>query len=165
MIQFILPAIRLYLLLTVLTGVLYPGLVTALVTPLFPAQAAGSLVAVDGVNAGSALVGQANQERKYFWPRPSAVDYMTGSNAAHLGTSGATNASVTNAELAQAVQQRAIDFRTANGLADDTPVPAEMLFASGSGLDPHISLAAAQLQVERVAAARKPGCRPSLHPR
>ena len=152
--QSILPAIRLYLLLTLLTGLFYPGLVTAIVTPFFPAQAAGSLMVVNGVTVGSALVGQANQEIKYFWPRPSAVDYMTGSNAAHPGTSGATNASITNAALIQAVHQRAAAFRAANGLANDAPIPDEMLFASGSGLDPHISPAAAQLQVERVAAAR-----------
>lgn len=141
--------------LTVLTGLLYPGLVTLAAVLFFPTQAEGSLIDRDGVIVGSALVGQANQDPRYFWPRPSAVDYMAGSNGAALGSSGATNAGVTNAALIEAVETRATAFRQANGLAADAPVPAEMLFASGSGLDPHISPEAARIQVARVAAARQ----------
>lgn len=151
----ILPALRMLITLTILTGLLYPGLVTLAAAPFFPTQAEGSLIDRDGVIVGSALVGQANQDPRYFWPRPSAVDYMAGSNDTALGSSGATNASVTNAALIEAVEVRATVFRQANGLAANAPVPAEMLFASGSGLDPHISPEAAQLQVARVAATRQ----------
>ena len=152
--QTIFPAIRMLLVLTALTGLLYPGLVTLAAVPFVPVQAAGSLIDVDGVIVGSALVGQANQDPRYFWPRPSAVNYMAGSNAGQLGSSGATNYGVTNGALIETAQRRRVDFRAAHGLAADAPVPPEMIFASGSGLDPHISPAAALLQVDRVAAAR-----------
>ncbi|MEZ4661454.1 MAG: potassium-transporting ATPase subunit KdpC [Caldilineaceae bacterium] len=152
--KFIFPALRMLVVLTILTGLLYPGLVTLAATPLFPTQAAGSLIDDNGVIVGSTLVGQANQDARYFWPRPSAVNYMDGSHAGNLGASGATNAAPTSRTLAATVAARADAFRMANHLAADTPVPADMLFASGSGLDPHISPAAAQLQVARVAAAR-----------
>ena len=152
--QTIFPAIRMLLVLTALTGLLYPGLVTLAAVPFFPVQAAGSLIDVDGVIVGSALVGQANQDPRYFWPRPSAVNYMAGSNGAQLGSSGATNYGVTNGALLEIAQSRSADFRTTHGLAADAPVPPEMIFAAGSGLDPHISPAAALLQVDRVAAAR-----------
>ena len=152
--QTIFPAIRMLLVLTVLTGLIYPGLVTLAAVPFFPAQAEGSLLDVDGVIVGSALVGQANQDPRYFWPRPSAVNYMAGSNAGQLGSSGATNYGVTNGALLEIAQSRSADFRTTHGLAADAPVPPEMIFAAGSGLDPHISPAAALLQVDRVAAAR-----------
>ena len=152
--QTIFPAIRMLLVLTVLTGLIYPGLVTLAAVPFFPAQAEGSLLDVDGVIVGSALVGQANQDPRYFWPRPSAVNYMAGSNGTQLGSSSGSNLGVTNATLIETAQSRAADFRAAHGLAADAAVPAEMIFASGSGLDPHISPAAALLQVERVATAR-----------
>ncbi len=152
--QTIFPAVRMLFILTLVTGLLYPGLVTLAAVPFVPVQAEGSLIDVDGVIVGSALVGQANQDPRYFWPRPSAVDYMAGSNAAQLGSSGATNYGVTNATLVETAQRRRADFRAAHGLAADTTVPPEMLFASGSGLDPHISPEAALLQAERVAAAR-----------
>ncbi len=152
--QTIFPAIRMLLVLTALTGLLYPALVTLAAAPFFPIRSEGSLIDVDGVIVGSALVGQANQDPRYFWPRPSAVDYMAGSNAGQLGSSGATNYGVTNGALIETAQRRRVDFRAAHGLAADAAVPPEMLFASGSGLDPHISPEAALLQAERVAAAR-----------
>lgn len=146
--------LRMLIVLTVLTGLIYPGLVTLIAMPLFPGQAAGSLIDREGVIVGSALIGQANDDPNYFWPRPSAVNYMDGSNGAALGASGGSNAGPTNAAWADDVAARAADFRSANGLAADAPVPADMLFASGSGLDPHLSPTAAQLQVNRVAQAR-----------
>ncbi len=158
--QLIFPAVRMVLVLTFLTGLIYPGLVTLVAAPLFPTQAEGTLLDVDGVIVGSALVGQANGDARYFWPRPSAVNYMAGSNGTNLGSSGATNAGPTNGDLAATAAARADAFRTANDLSADTPVPAEMLFASGSGLDPHISPAAALLQVKRVARAR--GLNPTM---
>jgi K+-transporting ATPase ATPase C chain len=152
--QSIFPAVRMLLVLTVLTGLLYPLAITAVALLAFPAQANGSLVQRDGVVVGSALIGQANDDARYFWPRPSAVTYMAGSTAASLGSSGASHLAPTSATLAGQVAARAAAFRVANDLTATAPVPPDMLTASGSGLDPHISPAAARAQVERVAAAR-----------
>ena len=144
----IIPSLRLLLAMTLLTGAIYPALVTLTGTILFPAQAAGSLVYTSaGQVMGSALIGQANADARYFAGRPSAGDYGTFPSAA-------SNAGPTSAQLAAAVVERAAAFRTANRLPADSPLPAEMLLASGSGLDPHISPAAALAQVERVAGAR-----------
>lgn len=140
--------------LTLVTGIAYPLTVTAVSQVVFPSQANGSLVTRDGQVIGSVLIGQNNTEERYFWGRPSAVSYMAGSSPESLGSSGATNYGSTNATLAEQVAQRAADFRAAHGLAQDAVVPVEMLFASGSGLDPHISPEAARLQIERVAVAR-----------
>lgn len=151
--QFI-PAARMLMILTVITGVLYPLSITAFAQMLFPAQANGSLMIVDGVTVGSSLIGQVTDDPRYFWPRPSAVDTMLGSSLDAPGSSGATNFGGTSAILAQAVAEREAAFRVAHNLPDDAAVPVEMLFASGSGLDPHISPESARWQVERVAAAR-----------
>ena len=145
---------RMVVALTLITGVLYPLAITLLAQALFPVQANGSLIVAANRVVGSALIGQANQEARYFWPRPSAVNYMDGSAAGALGTSGASNLGPTNAALAAQMEQRDNAFRVANGLAADAPVPADMRFASGSGLDPHISPAAAHAQIDRVAHAR-----------
>ena len=150
----ILPAVRMFVALTVLTGVLYPLAITAAGSLVFPRQAHGSLVDVNGAIVGSELIGQANSDSRYFWPRPSAVDYMDGSGPDVLGSSGASNLGPISSTLADQVQQRADAFRSANGLGSDVALPPDVLFASGSGLDPHISPEAALLQVERVAAAR-----------
>lgn len=135
------------LIMTLITGVVYPLVVTGIAQLAFPAQANGSLVGDAAQPTGSALIGQANTDLGYFWPRPSATDYGT------LPSSG-SNLAPTSAALAELVAQRAADFRTANNMAADAPVPVDMLFASGSGLDPHISPDAARLQIGRVAAAR-----------
>ncbi len=140
------PALLMLLILTVLTGLIYPLVVTGIAQLAFPAQANGSLLGDAAQPAGSALLGQANADKGYFWPRPSATEYGT------LPSSG-SNLAPTSADLAAAVQQRAADFRAAHGMDASETVPTEMLFASGSGLDPHISPAAARLQVARVAAA------------
>lgn len=147
-------AVRTLLILTILTGVIYPLAVMLVAQGLFPAQANGSLLVVDGVTVGSALIGQAVDDGRYFWPRPSAVDYLRGTAPAAPASSGASNQGATSATLAQDVARRAAAFRTAHALADDVDVPPDMLFASGSGLDPHISPEAARLQIDRVAAAR-----------
>lgn len=133
--------------LTLLTGVLYPLVVTAIGQLLFPARANGSLLGDAAQPVGSAVVGQANDDPRYFRPRPSATDY-------DALPSGGSNLAPTSPELAAEVSRRAIDFRAANDLEADAPVPVDMLFASGSGLDPDISPDAARLQVGRVAAAR-----------
>lgn len=151
--QFI-PAARMLMILTVITGVLYPLSITALAQMLFPAQANGSLLTVDGVTVGSSLIGQATDDPRYFWSRLSAVDTMLGSSLDAPGSSGATNFGGTSADLAQSVAEREAMFRAAHNLPDDVAVPVEMLFASGSGLDPHISPESAHLQAGRVAVAR-----------
>jgi K+-transporting ATPase ATPase C chain len=139
---------------TLLTGVLYPVAITVMAQVAFSYQANGSLETRDGVIVGSSLIGQANNDPRYFWGRPSAVSYMDDTTADALGSSGASNAGATNATLATAIQERAQAFREANGLTDDVVVPNDMLFASASGLDPHISPASARLQIQRVATAR-----------
>ncbi|MBZ0299138.1 MAG: potassium-transporting ATPase subunit KdpC [Anaerolineae bacterium] len=146
--------LRMLALLTLLTGVLYPLVVTIIAQAFFADQANGSLLLRDSQVIGSDLIGQQTDDPRYFWGRPSAVDTMQGSTPDHLGTSGATNYGWTSAALAELVAQRAAEFRQANGLSADTVVPADMLFASGSGLDPHISPESARLQIDRVADAR-----------
>ncbi|MCI0709625.1 MAG: K(+)-transporting ATPase subunit C [Chloroflexi bacterium] len=154
MVKAILPAVRALIVLTLLVGVIYPLLVTVGGQVFFAREANGSLIEVDGIIVGSELVGQQSDDPRYFWWRPSAVDYMQGSNLEALGSSGATNYGVTNETLDTLVTERQTAFVDANDLPDSVDVPAEMLFASGSGLDPHISPAAARLQIDRVAEAR-----------
>ncbi len=140
-------SIRLLIVMTVLTGLVYPLVVTAVAQWLMPGQANGSLVFRHGEAAGSALLAQPFSGDQYFWPRPSAAGYAT-------IPSGASNWGPTSAALAAAVKERAAAIRSAHGLAPDAPVPADLVFASASGLDPHISPEAAGLQVSRVAKAR-----------
>lgn len=147
-------ALRMLLVLTILTGVIYPLAVTLAAQGVFPAQANGSLVTVNGEVIGSVLIGQQNNDPRYFWSRPSAVDYMQGSSPEAPGSSGATNYGRTNATLAEEVAARETTFREANSVPAGIRVPAEMLYTSGSGLDPHISPEAARLQIRRVAEAR-----------
>lgn len=135
------------LLLTLVTGIVYPLAVTVIGQVAFPFQANGSLLVNDGQVVGSALIGQPMADTAYFWPRPSATDYAA-------VPSGASNWGPTSAALAEAVRTRAVALREANGLPADAPLPPDLLLTSGSGLDPHISPAAARLQIERVAAAR-----------
>lgn len=148
MLKTILVALRVLLTLTILTGVIYPVVIALAAQVLFPQQANGSLVADSGTVIGSSLIGQnMNNDPRYFWPRPSASDYDP------LGAGG-SNLAPTSATLRDRVQQRAADFIAAHGLPAGSQIPAEMLFASASGLDPHISPEAARLQIDRVAEAR-----------
>lgn len=141
------PALVMLALLTLLTGVVYPLVVTGIAQLIFPVQANGSLLGDPDQPTGSALLGQANDDSRYFWPRPSATGYTT-------LPSGASNLAPTSATLAEQAMQRANDFRAAHGLPTGVKVPVEMRFASGSGLDPHISPDAARMQAGRVADAR-----------
>ena len=140
----ILPAVLFFASMTVLTGIVYPLLVTGIAAVVFPVQAGGSLIRVAGDIRGSALIAQDFTSDKFFQGRPSAASFAT-------VPSGASNAGPLNRDLASAVAVRAAKWREQNG---DIPAPPEMLYASGSGLDPDISLAAALAQVARVAAAR-----------
>lgn len=136
-------------LLSVVTGIAYPAIVTAIAQAVFPRQANGSLIVKDGKAVGSALIGQPFDDPKYFWGRPSATSPF-GYNA---GTSSGSNLSPTNPVLIKAVQERVDALRAADP-GNAAPVPVDLVTASGSGLDPHISPAAALYQVRRVAKAR-----------
>lgn len=137
----------LFALLTGLTGLAYPLAATGLARLLFPRQAAGSLVRRDGRIAGSELLAQKFAAETYFHPRPSATDFAT-------LPAGAGNLGPTSRALRDAVAARAAALRGENRLPPEAPLPPDLLAASGSGLDPHISPAAAALQIPRIAAAR-----------
>lgn len=145
------PALTLLLFLTLLLGLLYPLAVTGLAQLLLPAQANGSLLRdTNGKVIGSALIGQAFHGRGEFWSRPSA----TAGSAYNGGASGGSNLGPSNPALQQAVAARIAALRAAHP-GQHGPVPLDLVAASASGLDPHISLAAALYQVPRVAAARQ----------
>ncbi|WP_266160201.1 potassium-transporting ATPase subunit KdpC [Dyella silvatica] len=137
------------LLLTVITGVIYPLAVTGVAQLLFPKQANGSLVEKDGKAVGSSLIGQSFTEPKYFWGRPSATTPMANNGA----SSTPSNLGPTNPALVDAVKQRIDALHTADP-GNTAPVPADLVTASGSGLDPEITPAAAQYQLARVARVR-----------
>src|SRR5712691_9487524 len=143
-------AIVLLALLSVVTGVAYPAIVTAIAQIAFPRQANGSLIVKDGKVVGSALIGQPFDDPKYFWGRPSATSPF-GYNAA---ASSGSNLSPTNPALVSAVQGRVDALRAADP-GNTAPVPVDLVTTSSSGLDPHISPAAALYQVSRVARERK----------
>ncbi|PWK92065.1 potassium-transporting ATPase subunit KdpC [Fulvimonas soli] len=142
-------ALAMLVLMTALTGVAYPLVVTGLARLLFPAQADGSLVTREGKPVGSALIGQSFTDPKYFWGRPSATSPMADNAAA----SGGSNQGPTNPALTDAARQRIAALRAADP-GNAAPVPVDLVTASGSGLDPDISPAAARYQVSRVARAR-----------
>lgn len=137
---------------TVVAGVAYPAVMLGVARLCFPRQAGGSLVYRDGKLVGSALMAQQFQGDKYFWPRPSACGYGTGPGG--FAASSGSNLGPTSATLQGNVAGNLKSLRAAHHLADDAPVPADLVFASASGLDPHISPEAARFQVARVAAAR-----------
>lgn len=148
------PALLMLLVLTVLTGVLYPLAVTGIARVAFPRQAAGGLIVRDGRVVGSSLIGQAFSEPRYFWGRLSAT-----APAYHGGASSGSNYGPLHPALADAARAR-IDALHAADPSAGARVPVDLVTASGSGLDPHISPAAAEYQVERVAKAR--GMDPSV---
>jgi K+-transporting ATPase ATPase C chain len=141
------PAIALLVALTVVTGVIYPAIVTAVAQVAFPSQANGSLVVVDGKTIGSSLIGQAFSDDKYFWGRPSAA----GKDGYDASSSAGSNLGPTSQALIDRITADVDRLRAANG---GGPVPVDLVTTSASGLDPDISPAAAEYQVARVAAAR-----------
>jgi len=140
-------ALKIILVLTVIIGLLYPLLITGLSQVFFPHKANGSMIKKDGIIIGSELIGQVFDSAAYFWSRPSAIDYNP------LPSSG-SNLGPTSAKLKKLVNERWVAFISMNMLKDSTTIPVEMITASSSGLDPHISPEAAFLQVERITNAR-----------
>ena len=144
------PAISLFVLLSIVTGVFYPLLVTGVARLAFPAAASGSLIVREGKPIGSELIGQNFTEPKHFWGRPSATAPQPYNAAASSGS----NLGPLNPALAAAVKARIEALRAADP-GNPRPVPIDLVTASASGLDPHISPAAADYQVERVARSRQ----------
>jgi potassium-transporting ATPase KdpC subunit len=154
--RYIRPAVVITLLFTVLTGLIYPGVITGLAQLIFPYQANGSLHSVNGKVIGSDLIGQYWTLPKYFQGRPSASLSDDGSKAQpyNAGYSAASNLGPTNATLIKTVQQRVAEQQKENPNAPPGPVPVDLVTTSASGLDPDITVAAALYQVPRVAKTR-----------
>ena len=145
--KIIFPCFRLFLVLTFLTGGIYPLVVTGLAQLFFHGQAEGSLVTVAGKPVGSSLLAQKTEGPRYFWPRPSAGDYATvPSSASNLGPSSDA--------LKKAIAGFVQKARAGNGLAADAVLPDDLITTSASGLDPHISPEGARVQLDRIARAR-----------
>jgi len=144
------PTLVLFALLTVVTGIAYPAVVWVVAQLAMPDAANGSIIERDGKSVGSRLLGQAFTSPRYFWGRPSA----TGPFANNGAVSSGSNQAATNPNLLAAVSDRVAALRAADP-GNQRPVPVDLVTASGSGLDPHISPAAAEFQVDRVARERK----------
>ncbi len=143
------PALTVFIGLSIVTGLLYPGVVTGIAKAVFPHQAAGSLIVQNGKTVGSELIGQPFSDPKYFWGRLSATAPMPYNGAASVGSNlGPTNPALTDAAKAR------IDALQAADPDNKAAVPVDLVTASGSGLDPHISPAAARYQAARVARVR-----------
>ncbi len=143
------PALAMLFVLTLVTGVVYPLIVTGLAQTMFPHQANGSLILREGKVIGSELIGQHFDDPKYFWSRPSATSPFPYNAAASSGS----NLGPTNPALIEAIKKRVAALRAADP-GNEAPVPGDLVTASGSGLDPHISPAAALYQADRVARTR-----------
>ncbi len=143
------PAAAVIALMTILTGIFYPLVITGLAQLLFLGKANGSMIMKNGKAIGSELIGQPFSDPKYFWSRPSA----TGPFAYNAGASSGSNFGPINQSYLDGVQKRILDLKAADSL-NTLPIPADLVTASGSGLDPHISFAAAQYQLPRVARVR-----------
>src|SRR5262245_4811289 len=150
MLRQIRPALVIFAILTVITGVIYPVVVTLVAQGLFPHAANGSIIEQNGKKVGSELIGQSFDREDLFWGRPSATSPVTYNGASSSGS----NLGPTNPDQIKAVSERIEAIRKAHPEKGDAPVPVDLVTASGSGLDPHISSAAAEYQVTRVAKAR-----------
>jgi K+-transporting ATPase ATPase C chain len=139
-------SLKVFFFMTLLTGVVYPVLMTGVARTFFPGNSSGRLINHQGTLIGSELIAQKFEGTRYFWPRPSAVDF-------NPMNSGGSNLGPTSGELLKAVTSRKEKLKAANPSA--TSLPQDMLFASGSGLDPHISPQAAIFQIKRIAKVRK----------
>lgn len=140
-------SIKLFLLMSLLLGVLYPLSITFIANLTMPRKSQGQLLHSNGKVIGSKLIGQKFTHPQYFWPRPSAVDYET-------LPSGASNFGPTSQKLHDKIQERRLKIAQAHPLQDPLAIPSELLCTSASGIDPHISLSTAYFQLARVAQAR-----------
>jgi K+-transporting ATPase ATPase C chain len=140
--------LKYFLIITILTGVIYPLFITIVSIIIFPDKASGSMIEKDGKIIGSKLIGQKFESDKYFWSRPSAIDY-------NPMPSGGSNSGPTSAALQKFYQDKQKNFSEKNSVKDISSVPNEMFFASASGVDPNISPISALIQVERIVKARK----------
>lgn len=138
--------IRMFVWLTILTGILYPLIITAIAQLTMKQKADGNFIFSKGQPVGATLIAQKFESDKYFWARPSSIDYIP-------LPSGGSNLGPTSAALKKAVQERQEKIAKADGVSKDK-IPAELLFSSGSGLDPHISVPTAYFQMERIAKSR-----------
>jgi K+-transporting ATPase ATPase C chain len=146
------PAFALLVLMTLITGFIYPAIVTAIAQVAFPRQANGSMIVVEGRTVGSSLIGQCFDQDKYFWGRPSAAGVTDGNPCGYDASSSAgTNLGPASQVLIERVTAEVDRLRSANG---GGPVPVDLVTTSASGFDPHISPSAAEYQVARVAKAR-----------
>jgi len=141
-------ALRFLAAMTILTGIIYPFFMTGVAQITFPGKANGSLILKDGKIIGSELIGQKFDSTIYFWSRPSAIAY-------NPIPSGASNFGPTSKALKKQVDDRRAAFATSNSITDSGTIPLEMIFASASGLDPHISPKAALMQVDRIVKVRQ----------
>ncbi len=141
--KIIIQSLKMFLMITVLTGLIYPLAILLIGQIIFPFQANGSLIVKNGKVIGSELFGQNFSDSIYFQSRPSAINY-------NPMPSGASNLALSNALLKEQVNTRKLEFRGNNFLSDSINVPSDMLFASGSGVDPHISVESAKLQIYRI---------------
>lgn len=138
--------LRMFLWMTFLTGIAYPLLITLIAQGFMHRQASGNFVTIQGKKVGAPLIAQKFEGDSYFWPRPSAVDY-------NPLPSGGSNLGPTSAVLKRAVEERRAKMALAHNV-EETQVPSELVYASGSGLDPHLSPAAASFQIDRIVRAR-----------
>lgn len=143
----IVSALRMFLWLTLLAGIVYPLIITGIAQLTMKQKANGGFLSLKGKAVGAALIAQKFENEKYFWPRPSSIDY-------NPLPSGGSNLGPTSTDLRKVVEERRQFNAKAYGLADTNQIPSELLFSSGSGLDPHISPATALFQLDRVAKAR-----------
>jgi K+-transporting ATPase ATPase C chain len=140
-------ALRLLLVMTVLTGILYPVALTMFAQSVFPDKSNGSLLEYNHKLVGSRLIGQKFENDRYFWSRPSAIDYQP-------LPSGGSNLGMTSLKLKELYETRKKLFIQKNKINSSIEIPAEMLYSSASGIDPHISVKAAELQIYRITQAR-----------
>ena len=145
--KIVLQSLSIFFVMTVITGVIYPLFITLIGQTAFPNQSNGSLIVKNGKVIGSELLGQNFSDSMYFQSRPSAINY-------NPIPSGASNLGLSSTLLKEQVITRKLEFRTNNFLSDSVTIPSEMLFASGSGVDPHISINAAKLQINRIIKSR-----------
>jgi K+-transporting ATPase ATPase C chain len=142
--------VKLFVVMTLITGLCYPLVITAFAYVCYPEKSKGDAVTVNGKTVGVKMIGQKFTDTKYFHARPSAIDY-------NPMPTGASNLSITSDSLINLYKQRKSEFIKLNKVSKADSIPSEMLFASGSGVDPHISKESAIMQVERIASVRKFG--------